>query len=59
MQVKAEQWIVGSGATVQPVDQWAEWVIDPNSLRGPGGVGTADEGDLHGYPLYPDRHRQR
>ncbi|HOK67528.1 MAG TPA: LamG domain-containing protein [Anaerohalosphaeraceae bacterium] len=46
MQVKAEQWIVGSGATVQPVNQWAEWVIDPNSLRGPGGVGTADEGDL-------------
>ncbi|MEJ5259617.1 MAG: LamG domain-containing protein [Anaerohalosphaeraceae bacterium] len=46
MQVKAEQWIQGIGATVQPINHWTEWAIDPNSLRGPNGVGTAYEKHL-------------
>lgn len=46
MQVKAEDWLVEGGSVVEPVEEWAEWVIDPNSLLGPRGVGTASEGDL-------------
>ena len=46
MQVKAEDWIAGENSTIDPNDQWAEWQIDPNSLMGPGGAGTADESDL-------------
>ncbi len=46
MQVKAEDWIIGDDCVTEPVDEWAEWSIDPNSLLGPGGIGTVSEGAL-------------
>lgn len=46
MQVVAEDWILGDGAVTDPNEQWGQWLIDPNSLLGPYGAGTADESDL-------------
>ena len=46
MDVKAESWMMGDNSAVEPVQEWAEWKIDPNSLIDPNGVGTADRSDL-------------
>jgi len=46
MNVRGEAWITDDGAVVEPVDEWSQWLIDPNSLLGEGGQGVADQNDL-------------
>lgn len=46
MEVQAEQWIVGDGSVSKPAAQWTRWIVDPNSLLGPYGEGTADEDNV-------------
>ncbi|HRU15692.1 MAG TPA: hypothetical protein P5017_08245 [Anaerohalosphaeraceae bacterium] len=46
MEIQAEQWITGDGSVSEPAGQWARWVVDPNSLLGPYGEGTADEDNV-------------